>query len=85
MKPGSVLVIIARGALVDNAALMDALQNHFSGVVLDVFDPEPLSSDSPFWTMENVIVTPHNSFVGDGAALRLNALILKNLKDCAHE
>ena len=85
MKPGAVLVNIARGALVDNTALIEALQYNLSGAVLDVFDPEPLSPESPLWAMENVIVTPHNSFVGDGAALRLNALILKNLKECAHE
>lgn len=80
MKPGAVLVNIARGALVDDAALIDVLQNHLSGAVLDVFDAEPLSPESPFWTMENVIVTPHNSFVGDGAAVRLNDLIICNLE-----
>lgn len=80
MKPGSVLVNIARGALVDDAALMDALKNHLYGAVLDVFDPEPLSPESPFWAMQNVIITPHNSFVGDGAEVRMNELILKNLK-----
>ena len=85
MKPGAVLVNIARGALVDNTAVIEALQYNLSGAVLDVFDPEPLSPESPLWAMENVIVTPHNSFVGDGAALRLNALILKKLKECAHE
>ena len=81
MKPGAVLVNIARGAIVEEAALVDALQNRLGGAVLDVFEAEPLAPESPLWTMENVIVTPHNSFVSDGNAARLGGLILKNLRE----
>ena len=69
MKSGTVLVNIARGAIVDTDALIDALPN-IGGAVLDVFEEEPLSEECPFWDMENVIVTPHNSFVGDGNGKR---------------
>lgn len=64
MKPGAVLVNIARGGIVDTSVLIQALQSgHLSGAVLDVFEEEPLSQDSPLWEMEQVILTPHNSFV----------------------
>ena len=80
MKHGAVLVNIARGAVVDTAALTEALKTKLFGAVLDVFEEEPLSEDSPLWEMENVIVTPHNSFVGDGNADRLFRLISENLE-----
>jgi len=50
------------------------------GAVLDVFEEEPLGEDSPLWEMEKVIVTPHNSFVGDGNARRLAGVIYENIR-----
>lgn len=79
MKQGSILVNIARGAVVDTDALIRALQTNLSGAVLDVFEEEPLPESSPLWDMENVILTPHNSFVSDGNAARLDCVILQNL------
>ena len=81
MKDGSVLVNISRGAVVDEASLINALSNgKLYGACLDVFENEPLSSDSPLWNYKNVIVTPHNSFVGNNNNARLFELILENLK-----
>lgn len=80
MKSGAVLVNIARGAVVETEALIDALESNLRGVVLDVFEEEPLGPDSPLWDMENVIVTPHNSFIGDGNHERMWTVILNNLE-----
>ena len=81
MKPGSILINIARGALVDTEALIPALRTRLLGAALDVFEAEPLPADSPLWELENVILTPHNSFVGDGNTKRLNDVIFRNLRD----
>lgn len=81
MKPGCVLVNVARGAIVDTTAMLAALEQKKLFAVLDVFEDEPLDPDSPLWDMENVILTPHNSFAGDGNADRLFALIQRNLQD----
>ncbi len=80
MRMGSVLVNIARGGIVDTDALIEALNNKLGGAVLDVFEQEPLDTDSPLWTIENVIITPHNSFVGDGNHERMLKLIFSNLR-----
>lgn len=80
MKQGAVLVNIARGALVDTQALIRGLETHLGGAVLDVFEEEPLKEDSPLWHMPQVIITPHNSFVGDGNRQRLDRLIMDNLE-----
>ena len=83
MKDGAVVVNIARGALVESKALIEALENKLGGAVLDVFEEEPLESISPLWDMDNVVITPHNSFVGDGNNERLWKVIRDNLR-CAN-
>ncbi len=80
MKPGAVIVNIARGGVVDMEALIEGLKTHLGGGVLDVFEEEPLPADSPLWDMENVLISPHNSFVGDRNSQRLARVITENLK-----
>lgn len=79
MRNGAILVNISRGGIVDTNALIAALHTKLGGAVLDVFEEEPLNADSPLWCMENVIVTPHNSFVGSNNDKRLGNVILQNL------
>lgn len=78
LHDGAVFVNVARGALADEAALTKWLQNG-GRAVLDVFEEEPLPESSPLWEMENVVLTPHNSFVGEGNRARLWEHIIVNL------
>lgn len=78
LKKSAILVNITRGGVVDTNALVCVLPN-IGGAVLDVFEEEPLPQNNPLWDMENVIITPHNSFVGDENQVRLYNLILKNM------
>ena len=80
LKEGAVIVNIARGAIIDTDALIDALNTRLGGAVLDVFEEEPLNESSPLWDADNVIITPHNSFVGEGNRQRLSAIIFNNLE-----
>ena len=78
MKDGATLVNIARGAIIDT----NALQNHidrFTGAVLDVFEEEPLNENSTLWSKQNIILTPHNSFVGEGNGASLRTIVFLNL------
>jgi phosphoglycerate dehydrogenase-like enzyme len=60
MKPSSYLINLARGGIVDEDALMAALNSgQIAGAALDVFQEEPLPPEHPLWTMKNVIITPH--------------------------
>ncbi len=70
LPPHAIFVNIARGALADGAALTQWLRNG-GRAVLDVFEEEPLPASSPLWAMDNVLLTPHNSFVGDENRKRL--------------
>jgi D-2-hydroxyacid dehydrogenase (NADP+) len=60
MKPSSFLVNLARGGVVDEPALVEALNSgRIAGAALDVFSEEPLPTDHPFWSMQNVLITTH--------------------------
>ncbi|HZS57437.1 MAG TPA: D-2-hydroxyacid dehydrogenase [Bryobacteraceae bacterium] len=60
MKPSAIVINVGRGPVVDEAALIQALQKkQIAGAALDVFEAEPLSKDSPLWDMENVLISPH--------------------------
>ncbi|MDO4491766.1 MAG: D-2-hydroxyacid dehydrogenase [Lachnospiraceae bacterium] len=81
MKNTAILVNVARGAIVDQSALERALEGEqLGGAVLDVFEEEPLPEESRLWELENVIVTPHNSFVGERNPERINSCIVRNLE-----
>ena len=67
VKPGAVLVNIARGGLIDDAALIEALDSdRLAAATLDVFHTEPLPTDDPLWSHPKVNMTCHTSFSGSG-------------------
>ena len=81
MKKSSIFVNIARGPLVVESDLINSLKSgDISGAVLDVFEEEPLNENSPLWDMDNVILTPHNSFVGENNNKRMFDVIVNNLE-----
>lgn len=79
LKSSAVIVNIARGSVLETEALV-RLIDKIGGAVLDVFEEEPLDPYSLLWEKENVIITPHNSFVGDGNPERIRDVIMKNLE-----
>jgi phosphoglycerate dehydrogenase-like enzyme len=81
MKPTAALVNVARGAIVDEAALIHALREGWiAGAALDVFEQEPLPADSPLWKMENVVISPHVSGFTPHYDERATALFGENLR-----
>ncbi len=80
MKPGSLLVNVSRGTLVDEDALIESLDaGHLSAAILDVFRTEPLPKDHPFWSHPSIRVTPHNAAGGIGRLARQAELFAQNL------
>lgn len=81
MPPGALLINVARGQIVDQGALVDALRSgHLGGAGLDVFESEPLDRSSPLWDMSNVIITPHNSGSSDRSADRVIEIFFAYLR-----
>jgi phosphoglycerate dehydrogenase-like enzyme len=82
MKSGARLINVARGSLLDEAALLDALQRGtLAGAALDVTNPEPLPADSPLWHAPNLFITPHTSAISDRLWPRQTELLLKLLDE----
>lgn len=80
-KNGASLINISRGSVIDEAALAEALKRgKLRGAALDVFEEEPLSKDSPLWELDNVIITPHNSWISEMRNERRYNIIYENLK-----
>lgn len=79
MKRNSIIVNISRGRIIDEKTLVHHLNNHLLGAVLDVFEEEPLAIDSELWDAKNIIISPHNSFIGENNNYRLHDLIIKNI------
>jgi phosphoglycerate dehydrogenase-like enzyme len=81
MKPTAALVNVARGEVVDQDALIEALQNRtIASAGLDVVTPEPLPADNPLWSMPNVIITPHTAGAVEGYGHRAIGVFIANLR-----
>lgn len=81
MRPGSILVNASRGPVVDEAALVRALESgHLGGAGLDVYDVEPLAPDSPLRALDNVFLTPHIAGLTEEAEARLLEVCGANLR-----
>jgi glyoxylate/hydroxypyruvate reductase A len=81
VKPGAVLINVARGAVWDEEAVIDALRSgHLGGLASDVFALEPLPKDSPLWELPNVIISPHSASAADSENTKLTDLFCDNLE-----
>ena len=82
MKPSAFIINTSRGALIDEAALIEALKNgKIAGAGLDVQETEPPKETSPLYTMENVLLTPHMGWKGLETRKRLVSILADNIKN----
>jgi phosphoglycerate dehydrogenase-like enzyme len=81
MKESAYFICISRGGIADDGALLEALRSgQIAGAGLDAHGVEPLPPESAFWSLPNVIVTPHNGATSDGTARRGEQIVLDNLR-----
>jgi phosphoglycerate dehydrogenase-like enzyme len=81
MKPGAILVNVTRGEVVDDAALVGALESgRLGGAALDVTPIEPLPADHPLWRFDNVVMTPHTAGASQHRGPRNLARFCDNLR-----
>ncbi len=81
MNPSSYLIVLGRGGVVDQSALLQVLQERkIAGAALDVFSEEPLPSNSPFWKLSNVIISPHIGGMSLYYNQRAMELFVENMK-----
>ena len=82
MKPSAFIINTSRGALIDETALIEALENAvIAGAGLDVQEVEPPKEDSPLYTMDNVLLTPHMGWKGLETRQRLLSILAENIKN----
>ena len=80
MKPGATLINIARGQVVDETAMIDALRRrHIGFAALDVATVEPLPADSPLWDMDNVLISPHSASTAPSENRKITDIFIHNL------
>lgn len=80
MKKNAVIINTARGPIIDEKALIEALENgNIAGAALDVAEEEPISIDSPLLHMDNVIITPHSAWYSEEAMVELRQKAAKNI------
>jgi phosphoglycerate dehydrogenase-like enzyme len=80
MKPGAGIANIARGEIIEESALLDALRSRrLRHAYLDVFNTEPLPQDSPFWDLPNVLISQHNAGASTGTYARGVEIFLRNM------
>lgn len=85
MKPTAFLINVARGQIVDETALVHALNSGvIAGAALDVTKQEPLPADDPLWQAKNILITPHCAAYGDRMPQRMLEMILRNMRNYLH-